>query len=246
MSFASEEKRTTMPEKTYDALYLLWSIVDRGQRRQVRRILGEHGQHLTFNIMGEGTARTELLDYLGLGDRKRDIVLAGVCGSQKRAVLRDLARRLRIAERGGGILFTLPMAAIGGARTLSIMRGDVPEDAECKGEKMQHSRAELIMTIVERGCAQDVVEAAQRVGAQGATVVHGRASSTAERRQFFGIMVEPQKDVVLLLVRTEVAADVMRAITTAAGLKTAGRGICFSLPVADVVGALGFSDTIEV
>lgn len=231
-----------MIENTTDSLYWLTAIVDRGERRTVRRVLAGYGLPLTFNIMGEGTARTELLDYLGLGDRKRDIVVSGVCGSQKQVILTALTTGLKLKKQGNGILFTLPMFNVGGTRTLSILRGDVPVDAVCKGETMRHHRAELVITIVQRGYAPEVVEAAQEEGAQGATVVHGRASSTDERRQFFGIMVEPQKDVVLMLVPRDVTANVMKAITKAAGLKTAGKGICFSMPVADVVGALGIED----
>lgn len=232
-----------MAEKRAEALYLLGCIVNRGKRRRVRRILAEHGIRLSFNEMGMGTARSDLLTLFGIGEIERDFVFAGVAASAKRTVLEALKTGLKLERPGGGILFTIPMTSVGGPKTLELLAGSVPGmNREDKGETMQPRTAELIITIVQRGYAHDVVEAARSGGAQGATVLHGRAASEGEPRRFYGIMVEPQKDIVLLLVRRDVKADVMRKISAAAGLRTAGTGISFSLPVTDVVGALGFED----
>ena len=57
--------------------------------------------------------------------------------------------------------------------------------------------------------------------------------------------MEPEKDVVLLVVRRDVRSDVIRAICKAAGLKTSGRGIVFSLPVDDIIGAYGIEDHVS-
>lgn len=232
-----------MAENTNNPLYLLFAIVDRGKRRRVRRTLEAYGIRFSLNLMGIGTAKHDLMTYLGLGDRERDIVLAGIPGNAKKKVLSALYADLKLYRQGAGIIFTLPMASVAGRATLSILKGDVPEDSPSEGGTMhKEEQADLIITIVQRGYSRDVVEAAKNAGAQGATVVHGRASGQGDIRRFYGITVEPQKDVVLMLVRNEVVSDVMRAICDKAGLKTAGLGISFSLPVTEVVGALGFTD----
>lgn len=233
-----------MGDKALDPLYLLFVIVDRGRRRRVRRLLEQYGVHFSLNLMGMGTARTDLLRYLGVGERERDIVLAGVLRSTKRTLLRALSKDLKLHKQGHGIVFTLPMSSVGGRRTFDILRGDERFTSEAgEGGTMHHQeQADLVITIVQRGYSHDVVEAAKSAGAQGATVLHGRASGEGEIRRFYGITVEPQKDVVLMLVRNEIMADVMRAICDKAGLKTAGLGISFSMPVVDVIGALGFEN----
>lgn len=222
---------------------MLVAIVDRGKRRRVRRTLEAYGIRFSMNLMGMGTAKNDLLTYLGLGDRERDIVLAGISGSARKTVLSALYAELKLYRQGSGIIFVLPMNSVGGRATLRILQGDVPGDTPSEGESMHcEENADLVITIVQRGYSRDVVEAAKDAGAQGATVVHGRASGQGDIRRFYGITVEPQKDVVLMLVRNEVVNDVMRAICAKAGLKTAGLGISFSLPVTDVIGALGFTD----
>lgn len=236
------EEITEVDEETNHVLFLLCAIVDRGRRRRVRRTLEAHGVLFSLNLMGMGTARTDLLTYLGIGDRERDIVLAAVPAAGRGRLLRALSTDLKLKKHGSGILFTLPMSAVGGKATLEILRGDTPSGAREREGTMHSEHADLIITIVQRGYAQDVVEAAKSVGAQGATVLHGRASGIGEIRRFYGITVEPQKDVVLMLVPHDIVGDVMRVVCQQAGLKTAGMGISFSLPVVDVVGALGFDD----
>lgn len=98
---------------------------------------------------------------------------------------------------------------------------------------MQH---ELILTIINRGFADMVMDAAKAVGASGGTVVHARGTGVHEAEKFFGIIVQPEKELVLILAEREKKNAIMTAICAHTGLKEAGKGICFSLPVDQVVG----------
>jgi len=98
---------------------------------------------------------------------------------------------------------------------------------------------ELILTIVNRGFADLVMEAAKNVGARGGTVVHARGTGVAEAEKFFGIIVQPEKELVLILTEREKKNAIMTAICTHGELKEVGKGICFSLPVDQVVGMTG-------
>ncbi len=96
---------------------------------------------------------------------------------------------------------------------------------------------ELIVTIVNRGFADDVVESARKAGAGGGTVLYARGTGAHEAQKFFGITIEPEKEVVLTLVEAERKCEIMKAVCKGAGLTTPGRGMSFSLPVDDAVGA---------
>ena len=95
---------------------------------------------------------------------------------------------------------------------------------------------ELIITIVNRGFADEVMDAARKVGATGGTVLYARGTGAEEAEKFFGITIQPEKEVVLILSLRETRNDIIKAICRRAGLTTAGHGISFSLPVDDVVG----------
>jgi nitrogen regulatory protein PII len=95
---------------------------------------------------------------------------------------------------------------------------------------------ECIVCIVNAGFAESVMDAAKEFGARGGTVVHARGTANQQAEKFFGITVQPEKEMVLILVPTNLKEDILHALYRAVGLKTPGQGIAFSLPVDGVVG----------
>ena len=93
------------------------------------------------------------------------------------------------------------------------------------------NKFELIVCIVNAGFSQNVVEAARKAGARGGTIIRGRGSANPEAEEFFSIHVQPDKEVLLILVPKDIKDDVMKAIYKDCGLANAARGIAFSLPV---------------
>ena len=99
--------------------------------------------------------------------------------------------------------------------------------------KFQH---ECIVCIVNAGFSDAVMDAAKELGARGGTVVHARGTASQEAEKFFQITIQPDKEMVLILVPAEIKDDILHALYRAVGLKTPGQGIAFSLPVDGVVG----------
>ena len=95
---------------------------------------------------------------------------------------------------------------------------------------------ELIITIITRGYFQDVKTAALSAGARGGTLIHALGMGSEEAQKFLGIAIQPEKEIILNVVKREDKNKVMNAIAEAAGINTQGRGIIFSLPVDSVVG----------
>ncbi len=102
------------------------------------------------------------------------------------------------------------------------------------------SEYEVIMCIVNAGYSDAVMDAAREVGARGGTVIHARGTANKEAEKYFHITIQPEKDIVMVLVPAEIKDDVLHAIYKNAGLKTAGQGIAFSMAVDH---AVGLSDT---
>lgn len=89
----------------------------------------------------------------------------------------------------------------------------------------------LIITIVNSGHTDEVMDAAKEKGAEGGTIVNGRGMGIHEDLKFFGVAIEPEKEVVLTLVAAQKADAVLENIVLRAGLDAPGRGIAFILPV---------------
>lgn len=95
---------------------------------------------------------------------------------------------------------------------------------------------EMIFCIVNQGFSDVVMDAARSVGARGGTILHAKGTANAEAEKMFGIVIQPEKEIVMILVEATVKDAVLHALYQQAGLKTAGQGIAFSLPVDDVLG----------
>ena len=97
---------------------------------------------------------------------------------------------------------------------------------------------DLIVTIINKGWADEIVDAARSAGAEGGTVLYGRGTGVHERKSFFGILIEPEKEVVLTLIPRERTQSVLQAIIKAGQLERPGPGIAFVLDVSQVAGII--------
>ena len=95
---------------------------------------------------------------------------------------------------------------------------------------------ELVLCIVNSGFSEIVMDAAKEVGARGGTVLNARGTANKEAEEFFHITIQPDKEIVMILVDAAIKDDVLHAVYRMAGLKSEGQGIAFSMPVDHVVG----------
>ena len=95
---------------------------------------------------------------------------------------------------------------------------------------------EVIFCIVNAGFSDAVMDAAKEFGARGGTVIHARGTASIEAEKLFGITVQPEKEIVMILVPNEIKNDILHALYRAVGLNTPGQGIAFSMPVDAAVG----------
>ena len=97
-------------------------------------------------------------------------------------------------------------------------------------------RFKLLVAIVSQGRCSPLVEAAKSAGAEGATIVRGRGTGVHEGAKFLGLPIEPEKDVMLVLVPVDVAEEVLDAMVSAGQLDQPGKGNVFKLDVPRVAG----------
>ena len=101
---------------------------------------------------------------------------------------------------------------------------------------MKTREHQMVVCIVNAGYSETVMYAARLVGVRGGTVIHGRGTANGEAEKLFGIVVQPDKDIIMIIVKNDIKDEVLTAINKAAGLDTNGQGIAFSLPVDRTIG----------
>ena len=92
--------------------------------------------------------------------------------------------------------------------------------------------AVLITAIVQRGLADMVVQVAQDAGAQGATIFN--AHGTGERQKRLGILgltINAEKEVIYVVVPSDLADSIFERIFVTAKIDTPGMGILWMTPL---------------
>ena len=95
---------------------------------------------------------------------------------------------------------------------------------------------ELIITIVNTGFTDSVIEATRSCGATGGTILNGRGTAPKEAEEFFNLTISNDKEIVLTVVPKEIKDKCLKALYDKIGLASEGQGLSFSLPIEDAVG----------
>jgi len=218
-----------------NTLYFMVTIVDRSQTRRFEEFFEESGLPVSVSTLATGTATSEVLDYFGLGGSEKNVFFHVVTGATWTEVKRQLRRKMQIDIPGIGISFIIPISSVGGKQTLYYLTCG---QEFVKGEEsvLKNTKYELLVAISNQGYTEQIMDAARSVRAAGGTVVHAKGTGGKLAEKFMGVTLVPEKEMVFIVVRTELKNDIMSAIMEKAGVKTKAGAIVFSLPVTDTAG----------
>ena len=107
---------------------------------------------------------------------------------------------------------------------------------------MQNENYEMIMCIVNAGCTDTVMDAARAAGASGGTVIHGRQVGDETAVNFWGISLEDEKEIVMIITDEDHKLPIMKAISSECGVTTEAKGFVVSLPIDRVIGINDFDE----
>lgn len=179
--------------------------------------------------MGRGTASNGVLQLLGLGDTSKDIVYIIVKNSLKAAVY-DAIISASEKKAHFGVMFTLntPDFIRAGHLNEKSEESNQSDNSASKGEEaMSDKNYQMINVIVNKGYAEDAMEAARKAGAGGGTIMGARGTAKEGDAAFFGMKIVPEKEMLMILVPAEKKADIVAAITALPCFAEAGSGIVF-------------------
>ncbi|MDR2467662.1 MAG: hypothetical protein LBD22_01725 [Spirochaetaceae bacterium] len=230
-------------------LQMVVFIVDWSKTKQISSIFQQVHVRFHFVAKGEGTANSEILDMLGIGKSEKAVIL---CLEQKQMVptlLKEVHRRLGLHMPGAGIGFSIPLSGIN-APVVKVFKESVEKSlamfgasAETAGEgdEMTHEAAhepkcDLIVAILNQGYSEEFMSVAREAGAGGGTVINARGLMHQGPVKFFGISVQDEKEIIIILSKREKTFGIMEAGSAAFGVASKAEGIIFSLPAGNITG----------
>lgn len=186
---------------------------------------------LPFNTVlhGFGTASPSVLDFFGLVPCEKSLLLSIFPEYYQKDIFKYLHDKLKLNMPGNGIGFVMPLSSS------SKYVQDVFEVKESKKMKKEFNH-HLIVTIVQDGYAENVMNAAKKAGATGGTLIKGRGIKSKNMFKLLSMRVEPEKDIVLIVSNNENKNKIMKSIIDHIGINTDAKGMCYSIPISDVIG----------
>lgn len=194
---------------------------------------------IQYHFHAQGTASVGVINWLGLDSMEKSISMSLMPKGFADEMLQRLRKKLHLGMPNTGVAFTVPLSG-GNGRLIKLIssmeREEDREIAERSERDMAESNYSMIMAIINQGFSEEVMEAARPMGATGGSVFHCRRSGSEEAMQFWGIKVQPEREIVIILAKKSHKLGIMKAIGEKCGMNSEAQGIVFSMPVDGAVG----------
>lgn len=204
-----------MDDLSYELVYVIVNFNEGSKILQKAKELGFSGGTI---FLGRGTVNNSLLNFLSLYDESKEILLMASKSSVVEVGLNKLSEMFHFHKKNHGIAFSISLNNIYGS-------------SSCKRNLIIKERKnvmyQLITTIVNRGKAEDVIDAAKAAGSKGGTIVNARGSGIHETGKLFNMDIEPEKEIVLIIAKFDSADKIVHSISEALEINKPGNGVIF-------------------
>lgn len=228
------------PDGKCQPLRLLFLVFDQKLSEKIKAILKGPEMPVVYRMRGQGLESSEMMDMLGLSSITRVVSMSLVPKSFADEVLSRLKTEMDLGSHNDGMAFTTAISSVS-ATAMKIAEGCAKEELVKKMETdtkqvVKNSEYSLIISIINQGFSEDVMEAARSVGVPIGTVLHARQVGGEAAMNFLGIHIQEERELVFIVAKCEEKARIMQAISEKCGIHSKARGISMSTPIDGCVG----------
>jgi nitrogen regulatory protein PII len=227
--------------KAPPVLKLVFFIVDWANAHILSQVFEEEKVRFHFISKGRGTASSDILDLLGIGASDKAVV---ICLEQRvlaPVLIKEVRKKLGFRNPGAGIAFSVPLSGIN-TPILKVFKESIHQNEKIASEEQGGApmateiNNDLIISIINQGYSDEFMTAAREAGATGGTVINARGLAHEGPVKFFGVSVQDEKEIIIILASREKKVSIMQAVSRTCGMASKAEGIVFSLPVDTVLG----------
>lgn len=214
-------------------------ILGEEECRKCSKIVKEVGIYGGITIIGKGTVNSAILKLLGIKDQKKEILNFLMTKERSEELIDHFTEELGLTEPGKGIIYITPvvLASMTENGRQVIVKTTEGEDKEDKKDMFKK-----LTVIVDRGMGGEVMDIALNAGVRGGTIMHGRGTGAEHTTTLFGMQIEPEKELVMILMPTGLVDKVVDDLIRELKLDDPGNGILFVEPILGVRGLLDLEE----
>lgn len=218
-----------MVDKFYNyEMETLYIIVNANKASNIMNLAKKFGMRGSTTLLAKGTIKNKILDFLELNQSNKEMIFIIAEKDRLRRFVAYLNDIINFSKKRHGIAFTVPLLDVSGLNNSIIQYRDTHEE-----EKSMYS---AIFVIVEKGKGEQVVDASNKAGGRGATIINARGSSSKETQKIFNIEIEPEKEMVLILAEEAKITPICDSIRENLKIDEPGRGVMFVQQTTKVYG----------
>ena len=203
-------------------------IVNMGAASKTLKIANKYGVRGGTIFIGQGTVKSHILEMLGITAERKEILTMVVENELAHGAIKGISDDMHLTKPHHGIAFSYPISEFIGSKNVI--------DANMYNAEEKNNMYNIIYAVVERGKAEDVIDAASMVGARGGTIVNARGAGIHEVQKVFSIEIEPEKEVVFILVKRTLKDKVVASIKEHLKIDQPGNGILYVHEINEVYG----------
>lgn len=196
-------------------------------RDAVRDLLSKQKNQFGENnliFMAEGSAHSSALKLLGMTKTSKELALLSVDNDEVTETLKFFDKKLSLSQKNTGIAFCVPMKGIGTKSEFAL-----------EGIKSEDYPYHCLIVIVDKENSKKVIDSAESVSVRSSTILSARGGGIP-KDFYFPLTIEPQKDVVLIVVESNKLKSLSQALKKDLDLEKPGTGVMFVLPVTEALG----------
>lgn len=210
---------------------LIQVIVNLGLGSKVLKIAKKQGVTGGTIYLGRGTVQSKLLNLFAISEIRKEIVMMLTTSNVARKTMDAIYQELHLEKPNHGIAFTTSVSMLAGTRNV----GEIVDKKIVQRSEVT-SMYQNIIIIVDKGKAENVMEAAKKAGAKGGTIINARGSGIHETTKLFAMDIEPEKEKVMILSEEQYTKGIVDKIYEELEIDKPGNGIIF---VQDVLHTYG-------
>ncbi|MFA5527226.1 MAG: P-II family nitrogen regulator [Peptostreptococcales bacterium] len=201
------------------AFEIMYVITSCGMGSKVLQEAKKHGVLGGVIMLGKGSGKSSVFNFLGLYNDK-EIVMMGADKDTADNTLIELNKEFQFTIPNQGIAFSTSACGIVGENYCN----DCKDTFEREG-RVEKPMFQLITTIVNRGDAERVIEAANEAGSKGGTIINARGAGIHETAKVFNMVIEPEKEIVIILSQENDTEGIVNNVRKKLELDKGDRGL---------------------
>ncbi|MCL2042528.1 MAG: P-II family nitrogen regulator [Treponema sp.] len=206
---------------------LICCVVNMGDASKVYKIAKKYGIKGETTSIGRGTICNPLMNFLAINEERKEIISMVVENELAGEALQGIGTEMQFEKPHHGIAFSYSVSEfIGSKNTVSDINSTGREQGMHK----------IIFVIVEKGRAEEVIEAAKKAGSRGGTIINARGAGVHEVQKFFSMEIEPEKEEVFIITKSENKDNIVNSIREYIKIDEPGNGLLYVLDANEVYG----------